>query len=384
MGGRVRNQAAANLMVHFDRVWVIYQAMADDEDQSSKTEDPTEHKLRKLREEGNVPTSREVNNLFAVLGMVLVAGLAAPWAFGRLLELSAAVIQNAGVTDLDESPAVGMVLSHVGMSFFTALIPVLAVLMVLGYLGSALQNGLIFSTKPIGFNLQKISPLAGLKRMFSLKSVVELLKSVVKLVVIGSAMVMVVWQRRETLVALVDGDTTDLLHHLQLLMLWVLGAALAVMALLAVVDVLFQRFQYLQQNRMSRRELKDEMRDSEGDPHIRARQRQIRMERARKRMMAAVPKADVVVTNPTHYACALRYKPEEGDAAPVLVAKGVDAVAMRIREVAEENGVPLYEDPPLARQLWADVEIDEAVPVQLYEIIAKVIAFVMDLRRRAA
>lgn len=356
--------------------------MADDEDQSSKTEEPTERKLTRLREEGSVPTSREVNNLFAVVGMVALAGLAAPWAFRRLLELSAAVIQNAGTTPLDDSSAVGAALTHVMMTMLVSLLPLLAVLMVLGYLGGFLQNGGIFSSKPLMPSLEKISLVAGMKRMFSLKSVAELVKSIIKLAVIGVAMVMVIWARRDTLVTLVNGDVYDMLHQMQILLLWLLGAALVVMVLLAIVDYLFQRFQFLAQNRMTRRELKDEMRDSEGDPHIKSRQRQIRMERARKRMMSAVPKSDVVITNPTHYAVALRYKPEEGDAAPIVVAKGVDAVAARIREIATENNVPLYEDPPLARQLWRDVEIDEMVPVQLYEIVAKVLAFVMELKKK--
>ena len=135
-------------------------------------------------------------------------------------------------------------------------------------------------------------------------------------------------------------------------------------------------------NRMSAKELKDEMKDTEGDPHIKSRQRQIRMERARKRMMANVPKADVVITNPTHYAVALRYKPQEGDAAPTVVAKGVDAVAARIRDIATEHNIPLYEDPPLARQLFASVEIDQMIPIELYEVVAKVMAFVMELRKK--
>lgn len=356
--------------------------MADDEDQSSKTEEPTERKLSKLREDGSVPTSREVNNLFAVFGMIALAGLAAPWAARRLMEVGAAVLQNAGVTPLDDPSAAGQAVTHVFFTMIVSLLPLLVVLMVLGYLGGFLQNGGLFSFKPLAPSLEKISLVAGIKRMFSLKSLAELIKSIIKLAVIGTAMVWVVAGQRDTLVALVNGDVPDMLHELQILALWMLGAALAVMVLLAIADYLFQRFQFMAQNRMTRRELKDEMRDSEGDPHIKQRQRQIRIERSRKRMMSAVPKADVVITNPTHYAVALRYKPDEGDAAPVLVAKGVDAVAARIREVAKEHDIPLYEDPPLARQLFKDVEIDEMVPVQLYEIIAKVLAFVMDLKRK--
>lgn len=356
--------------------------MADDEDQSSKTEDPTEHKLRKLREEGNVPTSREVNSLFVLLGMLVIAGIAGPWSFARILELCAAALQNAGTASLETPAAIGSALTTVALTFLASLIPLLLILMVLGYFGSFLQNGALFSTKPLSPDLNKLNPLEGFKRLFSWKSVVELLKSTLKMLVIGSVMAIVVYQNMDSIVALTNGDEHDLLRVLQKLMLWLLGSAVAIMAVLAAADYLFQRFQYIAKHRMSRRELKDELRDSEGDPHIKARQRQIRRERATKRMMAAVPKADVIVTNPTHYACALRYKPEEGDGAPILVAKGVDAVALRIRELATEHNVPLYEDPPLARQLFKDVEIDQEIPIQLYELVAKVIAFVMALKKK--
>jgi flagellar biosynthetic protein FlhB len=356
--------------------------MADDEDQSSKTQDPTERKLKQLRDEGNVPHSKEVNNLFAILGMVILAGGAAPWAFHRLLDMCAAILQSAGEVDLDGQSAVGAVLSHVGLDLLIALLPLMILMLVLGYLSGWVQNGGVFSGKPLQPDLGKISPLAGFKRMFGLKSLVELLKSSVKMVVIGGAMGLVVWQRRDDVVVLMDTDLPTTLWHLQRLLLWLLGAALVVMAVMAVADFIFQRMQYIAQHRMSHRELKDEMRDSEGDPHIKQRQRQLRMERMRKRMMQAIPKADVIITNPTHYACALRYKPDEGDATPMLVAKGVDAVALRIREVAEEHGIPLYEDPPLARELFRSVEIDEAIPITLYEVVAKVMAFVMELKKK--
>jgi flagellar biosynthetic protein FlhB len=358
--------------------------MADDEDQSSKTQDPTERKLRQLREEGNVPSSREVNNLFAILAMVALAGGAAPWAFRKLLEMDAGLLQAAGEVRMDDGAAIGAVLSHVGMTLLLALLPLMLLVLMLGYFSGWIQNGGVFSGKPIQPNLEKISPLAGFKRMFSLKSLAELIKSLVKMAVIGGAMALVMWNHRDMVVGLVDADTVTMLWYLQRLLLWVLGAAVIVMALLAVGDYIFQRMQYIQQHRMSHRELKDEVRDTEGDPHVKGRQRQIRMERARKRMMQAVPKADVVVTNPTHYACALRYKPDDGDAAPTLVAKGVDAVALRIREIAAEHNIPLYEDPPLARELFRSVEIDEAIPIELYEVVAKVMAFVMGLKGKRA
>ncbi len=356
--------------------------MADDEDQSSKTHDPTERKLEKLREEGNVPHSKEVGNLFAVLGMVLMVGLAIPWSFKRLIDAGASMLAHSGDTLLEDATNIGVPLSSIGMHFLVVMLPLMLVFLLLGYVSNWVQNGNVISSKPLEPDISKISLVAGLKRMFSAKSVVELLKSALKITLIGGAMGWVMWARRDTLLGLMDSPPDVMLKHLQRLLLWLLGAAVLIMAVLALGDFLFQKFQYIAKNRMSAHELKEEMRDSEGDPHVRARQRQIRRERAQKRMMSSVPNADVVITNPTHYAVALRYKPEEGDAAPTVVAKGVDAVAMRIRDVATENGVPLYEDPPLARQLWRDVEIDESIPLELYEVVAKVIAFVMELRKK--
>ncbi len=356
--------------------------MADDEDQDSKTHDPTERRLKQLHDEGNVPHSREVPNLFALLGMVLMAGLAAPWAFGQLVELGAGMLANAGEVPLEDNSNIGVVLSQTGVRFLMALVPLMVVFLILGYVSNWIQNGGVFSSKPLEPNISKISLIAGFKRMFSLKSVVELLKSSLKIAVIGGAMIYVMWVRRDEMIGLMDSSPAVILQHMKRLLLWLLGAAVLIMAVLALADFLFQKFQYIAKNRMSPQELKEEMRDTEGDPHVRARQRQIRRERSQKRMMSNVPKADVVITNPTHYAVAMRYKPEEGDAAPTVVAKGVDAVAMRIREIATENGVPLYEDPPLARQLWRDVEIDQTIPLELFEVVAKVIAFVMELKRK--
>lgn len=356
--------------------------MADDQDQSSKTEEPTERKLSKLREDGNIPQSKEVGHLFALFGMLLLVGLAGPWSMTRLMAFMGGAIQNAGTGRAADASSAGAALAHALLTGMMLLLPLLAVMLVVGYVGSVIQTGLTFSSKPLQPNLEKISVLAGFKRLFSIKSVAELLKAILKFGLIGGAMVMVVMGHKADILLLADAGLPASLSATWKLMLLTIGAALAVMVLLAALDYLFQRMQYLKQHRMTRQELKDEMRESEGDPHIKSRQKQLRRERARKRMMAAVPKADVVITNPTHYAVALAYKPDEGDAAPTVVAKGVDVIALKIREVAVQNNVPLYEDPPLARALYAQVEIDQEIPIQLYEVVAKVIAFVMDIKRR--
>ncbi len=359
--------------------------MADDEDQSSKTEEATPRKLEKLREEGQVPQSREVNHLFMLLGIVALAAGLASFSFAKLAELGAAVINSAGTTVLDGQSAVGAVLAEVALEAMLAMVPIFALFMLLGIAGGWVQHGGLFAPKAIEPKLQKISPLAGFKRIFGMQALAELVKSILKLGVLGAVLGLLVYQSRDILVGLVDeAGTVGLVNKLHLLLIQLVGAAAAIMLVLAIADFLFQRFKFMRDNMMSLRELKDEMKESEGDQYVKQRQRQIRNERARKRMMQAVPKADVVVTNPTHYAVALRYKPDEGDAAPVVLAKGVEAVALRIREVAAQHNIPLYEDPPLARLLFAQAEIDEPIPLQTYELVARVMAFVADLRARKA
>ncbi len=355
--------------------------MADDEDQSSKTEEATPRKLQKLREEGQVPQSREVGHMFAMLGILILAAGLAPFSFGRLAELGAGIINNAGTTELDGTSSIGNALFLVTWEGMVALAPIFALFFILGIFGGFVQHGGIFAPKAIEPKLTKISPLAGFTRIFGLQAIAELIKSIVKLLVLGAILGALLYGARDVLVGLADDtNPAGLIHKVQLMLIQLVAAATGVMLVLGIADFLFQRFKFLRDNMMSLRELKDELRESDGDQYIKQRQKVIRAERARKRMMTTVPKADVVITNPTHYAVALRYKPEEGDAAPIVLAKGVEAVALRIRELAKENNVPLYEDPPLARLLWAQAEIDEPIPLQTYELVAKVIAFVAELK----
>jgi flagellar biosynthetic protein FlhB len=356
--------------------------VADEEDQSSKTEEPTDRKLTKLREEGNVSQSKEVNNLFMLVAMLVVVAVVLPWHFQKILDIFGTTFQNAGHTRVQD-------ISHVGNVFYTllveslwALIPILVVLMVFAYFGGVIQNGPLFSTKPVQPKLEKISMLKGLKRIFSIKALMEFFKSVLKLLVVGGMIWGVFYAHDNDFLVLVDMSLVDILGTTHTVAVRMILAALAVMVLLAVVDWLFQRNQFMKEQRMSRRELKDEVKESEGDPHIKMRQRQIRMERAQRRMMQEVPKSDVVITNPTHFSVALSYKPEEGMVAPIVVAKGVDWLALRIRELADEHNIPRYEDPPLARQLYQDVEIGDEIPLELYEVTAQVIAYVLQLKRR--
>jgi flagellar biosynthetic protein FlhB len=229
--------------------------------------------------------------------------------------------------------------------------------------------------------IDKLSPIKGFSRVFGKAAVSAFLKAVAKLVVVGAALTMALMPRDAELEAVSLIDPVALLPFVRDKAVAMLVSVTCAAALLAGIDYIFSRQSYMKRQRMSRREIKDEMRQSEGDPMVKAKLRQVRQERARRRMMASVPDASVVITNPTHYAVALKY--EQGETpAPICVAKGADDVALRIRALAEEHNVPIIEDPPLARALFSTVDVEEAIPREHYEAVAKIIGIVMRLGQR--
>lgn len=351
--------------------------MADQWDDGQKTEDPSQRKLQRARDEGRVAQSREINTWF-VLGAsgALLLFIAPSLARTLTLALRAFVEpQRFLVADGVAWGAVIAVLSRVA----AALAVPLGILMAAAIAGTVAQTGFVFSTERLGFDFSHISPLGGLKRLFSLRSIVDLTKSLVKVAVVG--IVVAIMMRGElsrlSLVATLTPEQT--LAEIEHLVLRLFLGVLVVLSLLAGADYSYQRLQHLRSLRMSKREVKDEMKQSEGDPAVKARLRQIRMDRARRRMMAAVPGASVVITNPTHYAVALKY--EMGAAgAPTVVAKGAALVALRIREIAEENEVPLVENPPLARALHAGVDVGHEIPAEHYKAVAEIIGYVFRLK----
>ena len=354
--------------------------MADDQDKSQKTEEPTHKRLEDARRKGQVASSREVNHVF-ILGaaVLLIGGLAADLAprLGAVLlpfvaSPHALPTDPAGLAQMlvEVTQAVGAVLLVPTLLFVAAAIA-----------AGLIQNGLVVSKEPLTPKLERISPVAGVKRLASLRQLVEFLKGVLKIVLVTVASGVVLWPWIDPMmlsVALDAGPLTGLAADIALRLL---GAITVLVALLALLDVAYQRFEHKKQLRMSRQDLKDEFKQTEGDPQLKARLRGLRMERARRRMMAAVPDATVVITNPTHVAVALRYD-GQGMSAPQVVAKGVDQVALRIREVAREAGVPLIENPPLARTLHASVDLGAEIPPVHYQAVAEIIGRVMNLRRR--
>jgi flagellar biosynthetic protein FlhB len=242
-----------------------------------------------------------------------------------------------------------------------------------------LQHRLVWSAESLKPSFSKISPGAGFKRVFGKQAAANFGKGLFKVIALGSVMAAILWPERHRLESFMHFDPAMLLGVTTSLTLQLLGAVVAMLAVVAIADYLFQYRQWYERQKMSLQEMKEEFKQSEGDPHIKGKLRQLRHQRMKKRMMAAVPKASVIITNPTHYSVALSY--ERGMAAPVCVAKGVDNIALKIREIAKEHDIPIVENVPLARALYATVEIDDEIPVEHYHAVAEIIGYVMGLKR---
>jgi flagellar biosynthesis protein FlhB len=355
--------------------------MAEDRDDSDKTEDPTHKRLEEALKRGDVAKSQEVNTWFLIAGATLVlAGFSGSLAAGLTVSFRG-LIANAHQLPMDGGGVVNLV--HTLATEVVAAIGIPIVLLTLAALGgNMIQHRLVWSGEQLKPKLSKISPVAGLKRLFSKYALVNFAKGLAKLALVGAIMAWLLWPERHRLDTLVGTDLATALTLTETLSLKLLGAVVAVLAVIAGLDYLFQYRQWFERQRMSVRELKEEFKQTEGDPAIKAKVKQIRQHRMRKRMMAGVPKASVIVTNPTHYAVALQY--ERGMNAPVCVAKGVDLIARKIREVADEHRIPIVENPPLARALHATVELDSEIAPEHYKAVAEVISYVMRLRHAIA
>lgn len=348
--------------------------MSDEEDDSQKTEDPTPKKLEEARKKGQIALSRELNNWLMLLAGTIIVGTSAPHIMSELTIYLRSYIEHAH--DLPQVP--GGFDKVLGDSFWKVLglltIPLLG-LMAMAFIGPFAQVGPLFAPEVIKPDLSKISPLKGFKRLFSMRSIVEFVKGVAKLGIIGTVGVILLSPFFGKLEHLVGLPIPLMMDEMLALVLRLMAGVLVVLLVVAVIDVLYQRNEHMKKMRMSKQEMKDEYKQSEGDPQVKAKLRQLRAQKARQRMMQNVPSATVVITNPTHYAVALKYNPDEMEA-PVCVAKGMDNIALKIRELARESKVAIYENPPLARTLYSVIEIDEVVPPEHYQAVAEVISFV--------
>lgn len=350
------------------------------ENDDDKTEDATPKKLEEAINKGDVGKSQELTTLAVLAGFTLAGALASGWTAQTLLPTMTAFLGNAHQVPDGAGHLIAM--KQVVWTMLVALSAPMAIFFVAGLAGGGLQHRLIWTTQPLTPKLDRISPVSGFKRVFGPEALVNFLKGLLKLAIVGALAGAILWSEREGVDRLVQMEPSLLFGEVKWLSLELLAGIVALFFFVAVGDAIYQRFAWLKRQRMSRREIKEEFKQSEGSPEVKARQRQIRMERARRRMMAAVPQATVIITNPTHYAVALKY--EKGMPAPVCLAKGVDALALKIREAAREHDIPIVENPPLARALHATVEIDGEIPVEHYAAVAEVVGYVLRLKRRRA
>lgn len=352
----------------------------EDDDEASKTEEPSERKISKAKEEGDVAISQDAKSFIMLLGTLFVVWLFIPVMFRWLGTIGVSFIGRATTTQVDAGNFV--VLFEQGIfGFFKVMAIPFAIFMVLGILASLSQTGFIYAPKKLEPNWNKLNIFAALPKFINKQKIVESLKGIIKIAVVSILAYMVLkpyLSKTELLPTMATYGILDFIHHLVVLLLFTVTIAVLI---IAAGDYAWQKYTHLQKLRMTKQEVKEEYKQMEGDPLVKSKIRQIRMERARQRMMENVPKADVVIVNPTHYAVALEYKMNEMPA-PKVTAKGVDTVALRIKSVAEENEIPIVENPPLARALFASTELDQTIPTEHFQAVAEVINYVMQLKNQ--
>ncbi|HZC57220.1 MAG TPA: flagellar biosynthesis protein FlhB [Xanthobacteraceae bacterium] len=351
--------------------------MAEEPDDSEQTEDPTPRRLEQAIQRGDVVKSIEVSTWFMIGGATVALMIFAGPAAANLQNALRGLLAHSWQIPTDGPSLVDLTRSLGETLLATLGIPLL-LLALSAFAGTMIQHRIIFSFEPLKPELSKISPIAGFKRLFSKVALANFAKGFAKLALFGTVIGALLWPQRRRMGGLIDVDPALILPITRSLAMQMLGTIVAILAVVAAADYLFQYRQWYDRHKMSLREMKEEFRQTEGDPAVKGKIRQLRQARARKRMMAAVPKASVVITNPTHFAVALQY--ERGMTAPVCVAKGADLIAHKIREIAEAHNIPIMENPPLARALHATVEIDQEIPQEHYRAVAEIIGYVMRLR----
>ena len=354
--------------------------MAESESGADKTEDPTEKRRKDSREKGEVARSKELNTV-----LVTLAGAGALLVFGGTMAETLMDLMRSNFTlsreVLVDERSMGLFLLASGKKAIWAVQPVLVLLFFVAFIGPIALGGFLFSGSLLQPKFSRMNPLSGIKRMFSLNSLTELLKAIAKFVVILVVALVVLSGDRDALLAIANEPLEQaIIHSVQVVgwsTLWMASGLL----LIAAADVPFQLWQSFNKLKMTKQEVRDEYKNSEGKPEVKQRIRQMQREVSQRRMMAAVPEADVIITNPTHYAVALKYDPEKGGAAPLLVAKGSDFIALKIREIAVQHRIQILESPALARSIYYSTELEQEIPAGLYMAVAQVLAYVFQIRQ---
>jgi flagellar biosynthetic protein FlhB len=348
-------------------------------DDLEKTEEPTAKKIEDARKEGNVPKSQDTSGVITLFVAILAFLMLFPFMSEHVVWLSRYYFSLIG-TPLDKVSMIDIALVT-AREVFLIVLPVALSVAIAGILASLAQFGFLFTTKALIPDLKKIDPIKGIKNLFSLKKIIEGIKVTLKsFTALGIGFVFFFFFTMElpTVALFGLGDQIEWLRDKAIIIAFVM---LLVIFVFAMIDLIIVRKQYFDGLKMSKQEIKDEMKNMEGDPLVKSKIRQIQMQASRKRMMAAVPQADVVITNPTHYAVALKYDAEKSHA-PIVVAKGMDHIALQIKKIAREHNVHIVQNPPLARSLYAEVEVDRSIPESLFAAVAEVLAYVYKMNRK--
>jgi len=348
--------------------------MADDEE---KTEQPTEKKIGKAKEEGNVSKSTEVVGAGVLLFGTLYLFFLSSFTFKHI---EAMMIYDFSFISKNLNSALFFAIAlKLILSGFYVLLPLFALVLILTFALNWAQFGILFV--PLKLKLEKINPISGFKSLFTFKKFIEALKLTMKLLVIFIVMTFIFMSIGTKLLAMMNMSTRASLSLIGDLLFYFLATILFIIIIFAAIDFFFIRFNYIKSLMMSKQEIKDEFKNAEGDPQVKSRIRGIQMKMARQRMINAVPDADVVITNPTHYAVAMRYNIKK-DKAPIIVAKGINFIAFQIRDKAREHNITIIENPPLARALYEQVEVEQEIPDEFYKALADIFSYIYDLKSK--
>lgn len=346
--------------------------MADEQDKDSKTEDPTEKKIRDAAEKGNVPFSREVTVFASAMAVYVYLVFFLPDRMRLFAESLRDIFEQPDQWRMTSTPDVISLFTRIAWDASTILAPIFILLLVFGVGSSVLQNMPTPVLERIRPQMNRISPMKGWSRIFGVQGFVEFSKSLFKIVVVSVIMYFTLKGEFYASIDAMFSDPQVIFVKLAGVMKHIMIVILLSTATVAAIDFFWTRHYWFSQLKMTKQEVKEEFKQSQGDPIIKSRQRSIARDRARRRMIANVPRATLVIANPTHFAVALRYVREEDDA-PVVIAKGQDLIALKIREIAEQNGIPVFEDPPLARSMFAQVSVDTVIPSVFYKAVAELI-----------
>jgi flagellar biosynthesis protein FlhB len=354
--------------------------MAEKDEGQERTEQGTPKRREEAREKGRVAKSREVSSVAGLAACLIYFYFNATGLLEKLSAIMTSTLRSAGRVTISIDN-VQVLLASLLFKVFILLLPIFIVVFIIGILANVVQVGALFAPSAIQPELSKIDPLKGLQRLFSMTSFVELIKNILKMIIIGMVSYFVIQNEVKGFFPLAEQTVWEIFLYLGKITFKILLTTCWVLIILAIMDYVYQRWEYEKGLRMSRQEIKEEFKNSDGDPAIKARIKRLQREMSRKRMMAAVPKADVIITNPTHLAVAIRYD-QNTSIAPCVVAKGAGFIAEKIRTIGRENNIPVVENKPLAQVLYKMVRLDEMIPENLYRSVAEVLAFVYNIKKQ--